>query len=150
GVAIKDYKMEVVRDAMNHYEIHAVTIKPIRGRQTTVRFRIPVVDADGRFTSNGTQYSMKTQRADLPIRKVNSTRVALTSSYNKTLVDHSARKVDNYERWLLATRKNLALDNNDQTITQMRFGECFPAEEKLPRLYTLLSKQITEFPSGDY
>lgn len=64
GVAIKDYKMEVVRDAMNHYEIHAVTIKPIRGRQTTVRFRIPVVDADGRFTSNGTLYSVKTQRAD--------------------------------------------------------------------------------------
>lgn len=64
GVAIKDYKMEVVRDAMNHYEIHAVTIKPIRGRQTTVRFRIPVVDADGRFTSNGTKYTMKTQRAD--------------------------------------------------------------------------------------
>lgn len=64
GVAIKDYKVEVVRDAMNHYEIHAVTIKPIRGRQTTVRFRIPVVDKDGRFISNGVVYYSKFQRAD--------------------------------------------------------------------------------------
>lgn len=150
GVAIKDYKMEVVRDAMNHYEIHAVTIKPIRGRQTTVRFRIPVVDADGRFTSNGTLYSVKTQRADVPIRKINSTRVALTSYYNKTFVDRSARKVDNYERWLLATIKASALDNNDNTITNIRLGACFAAEEKLPRLYTLLSKEITEFRSGEY
>lgn len=150
GVAIKDYKVEVVQDAMNHYEIHAVTIKPIRGRQTTIRFRLPVVDADGRFTSNGTKYSMRTQRVDIPIRKVNSTRAALTSYYNKTFVDRSARKVDNYERWLLATIKTLALDNNDQTITNIRLGSCFAAEEKLPRLYTLLSKEITEFRSGDY
>jgi len=64
GVAVKDYKVEVVRDAMNHYEIHSVTIKPIRGRQTTVRFRVPVVDKDGRFMSNGVLYRMKWQRAD--------------------------------------------------------------------------------------
>lgn len=64
GVAVKDYKVEVVRDVMNHYEIHSVTIKPVRGRQTTIRFRIPVVDKDGRFISNGVVYRMKWQRAD--------------------------------------------------------------------------------------
>jgi hypothetical protein len=64
GVAVKDYSVETVRDAMNHYEIHTVTVKPVRGRQSTLRFRLPVVDDDGRFISNGVTYKMRLQRAD--------------------------------------------------------------------------------------
>lgn len=150
GVAVKDYKVDVVRDVMNHYEIHAVTLKPIRGRQTTVRFRLPVVDKDGRFMSNGVVYRMKLQRADVPIRKVADNRVALTSYYNKTFVERSKRKVDDYERWLLAQLKLAGMDNTDTTVTDLRLGDCFASEEQLPRIYTLVSKAITEFKSGDY
>jgi len=64
GVSVKDYTVEVVQDNMSHYEMHSVTLKPVRGRQSTVRFRIPVVDDDGRFMSNGTQNRMRLQRAD--------------------------------------------------------------------------------------
>ena len=150
GVAVKDYKVEVVRDAMNHFEIHSVTIKPIRGRQTTVRFRIPVVDKDGRFVSNGVTYRMKWQRADLPLRKVNDFRVAMTSYYNKIFVDRSKRKTDDFERWLLAALKEAAIDTNNPMITDMRLGNAFAEEARLPRMYTLVSKQITEFKSGEY
>lgn len=150
GVAVKDYKVEVVRDAMNHYEIHSVTIKPIRGRQTTVRFRVPVVDKDGRFMSNGVLYRMKWQRADLPIRKVNDFRVALTSYFNKVFVDRSKRKTDDYERWLLSTIKAAALKADDATITDLKLGNVFQEELQLPRIYSMLAKQITEFKSGAY
>jgi len=64
GVSVKDYSVETVHDAMNHYEVHTVTLKPVRGRQSTVRFRLPVVDDDGRFVSNGVTYRMRLQRAD--------------------------------------------------------------------------------------
>ncbi|ARV77364.1 RNA polymerase beta subunit [Pseudomonas phage Noxifer] len=150
GVAVKDYKVEVVRDAMNHYEIHSVTIKPIRGRQTTVRFRVPVVDKDGRFMSNGVMYRMKWQRADLPIRKVNDFRVALTSYFNKVFVDRSKRKTDDYERWLLAAIKATALDQKDESITDLRLGTVFQEELTLPRAYSMIAKQITAFNSGAY
>lgn len=150
GVAVKDYKVEVVRDAMNHYEIHAVTIKPIRGRQTTVRFRIPVVDKDGRFVSNGVTYRMKWQRGDIPLRKINDFRVAMTSYYNKIFVDRSKRRTDDFERWLLAAIKAASMDAQDTSVTDIRLGYAFAEETHLPRMYTLVSKQITEFNSGEY
>lgn len=86
----------------------------------------------------------------LPLRKINDFRVAMTSYYNKTFVDRSKRKTDDYERWLLATLKLAGVDNNNTTITDIRLGDCFATEEHLPRIYTLVSKQITEFKSGDY
>ena len=64
GVVIRDYQVEVVRDAMNHMEIHTVVAKPICGPQSTLRFQVPVVDEYGRFISNGSDYRMRLQRAD--------------------------------------------------------------------------------------
>jgi hypothetical protein len=150
GVAIKDYKVEVVRDAMNHYEIHSVTIKPIRGRQTTVRFRIPVVDKDGRFISNGVIYRTKWQRADKPIRKVNDFRVALTSYFNKIFVDRSKRKTDDFERWITSQIKARADDAKDTTVTDIHTGNSFVEELHLPRIYSIMAKEITSFTSGQY
>lgn len=64
GIMVKDYQVETVNDPMNHYQIHTVTIKPVRGRQSTLRFRLPVVDRDGRFISNGKKNRMRLQRTD--------------------------------------------------------------------------------------
>lgn len=86
----------------------------------------------------------------LPIRKVNDFRVALTSYYNKTFVDRSKRRTDDYERWLLTTLKEIGVNGEDDRITDMRLGNVFAAETPLPRIYTMLSKQISEFRSGDY
>lgn len=145
GVTVKDYKVETVRDAMNHYQIHSVTLKPVRGRQSTVRFRLPVVDADGRFISNGTQRRLRLQRADVPIRKVNPTRVALTSYYNKTFVDRSERSVNNYDRWLIRQITDRGLDPSDQTVTDVRFSNVFLMTQQLPRIYTMLARRFAGF-----
>lgn len=64
GVSVIDYKIEVQHDAMNQFEVHRVTLKPVRGRQSTVVFRLPVVDEDGRFISNGNKVRARLQRVD--------------------------------------------------------------------------------------
>lgn len=64
GISVKDYQVETVENSMDHYQIHTLTLKPVRGKQSTVRFRLPVVREDGRFVSNGTEYRMRLQRAD--------------------------------------------------------------------------------------
>lgn len=64
GLMVNDYKVETVMDAMNHYQIHTVQVKPIKGRQSTLRFRVPVIDRDGRFISNGKPNRARLQRAD--------------------------------------------------------------------------------------
>ncbi len=64
GLMVNDYKIETVMDSTNHYQIHTVVVKPIKGRQSTLRFRVPVIDKDGRFTSNGKKVRSRLQRAD--------------------------------------------------------------------------------------
>lgn len=150
GVAIKDIQREEVRDAMNHYHKFSVTIKPLRGRQSTVHFRFPVVDKDGRYISNGTKYRWKLQRADLPIRKVNPARVALTSYYNKTFVDRSARSRDDYDRWLTREIRGRGQNAQDNSITDLRLGNVFDHELTLPRIYTLLAREFIGFKAGGY
>lgn len=150
GIAVKDYKVETVENAMDHYQIHTVTLKPVRGKQSTVRFRLPVVDEQGRFTSNGTQYSMRLQRADVPIRKVSPTRVALTSYYNKVFVDRSPRTVNDFGRWLTNEVVNRGLDPDDTRITQLRLSNTFNQKLVLPRIYTLMAQRVISLQAGDY
>lgn len=150
GIAVKDYKVETVENAMDHYQIHTVTLKPVRGRQSTVRFRLPVVDDEGRFLSNGTRYSQRLQRADIPLRKVSPTRVALTSYYNKVFVDRSPRTVHDYGRWLTNAIVTRGLDDDDPRVSEMRLSNTFNQRATLPRIYTLMAQRIAAMTAGEY
>ncbi|AEH03634.1 RNA polymerase beta subunit [Pseudomonas phage PhiPA3] len=148
GIAVTDIKMEEVQDAMNHYQSFTVTVKPIRGRSSQLRFRIPVIDRDGRFRSNGVTYRQRMQRADVPIRKVNPTRVALTSYYNKTFVSRSGLAVNNYDVWLVRQITARALDPNDQSITNVRYAELDQSAYVLPRVYSAMGGAFQAFDNG--
>ncbi len=145
GIMIKDYRMEVVRDAMNHFEIHTVTFKPVHGKQSTKIFRIPVIDKDGRYVSNGTKKQLKWQRADVPIRKVNPSRVALTSYKNKIFIDRSPKSVNDYEKWLTKAIIGINEDVNDERVIDLKLSNVFDQSKFLPRIYTLLAKTMVGF-----
>lgn len=149
GVSVIGYEVEEVRNAMNHYEIHSVTLKPIRGKPGVVRFRVPVVDRDGRFTSNGVTYRQRLQRADIPIRKVKPTTVALTSYYNKTFVSRSDLAAHNYDAWITRTIRERALDKDDERITAVLYAELDQSQFTLPRIYTQLGSAFRGFTAGD-
>lgn len=64
GVAVTNWQMETVQDALNNYQVHTLTLKPIKSKAFTVKFSLPVIDEDGRFTSTGVTYKQRTQRGD--------------------------------------------------------------------------------------
>ncbi|WDS62204.1 RNA polymerase beta subunit [Pseudomonas phage D6] len=148
GTAVTNYEVEEVRNAMNHYEIHKVTLKPIRGKPGTVYFRLPVVDRDGRYMSNGVTYRMRMQRADLPIRKVKPDTVAMTSYYNKTFVMRSHLAAHNYDAWITRQIRERALDPEDDRITGVLYAELDQSAYALPRVYTQLGSAFRGFSSG--
>lgn len=150
GIAVKDYQVEVVKDNSSDFTVHSVTVKPIRGRARVVRFIIPNVNQDGRYTANGTQYFMIDQRADVPIRKVNASRVSLTSYYNKTFVDRSARASNDYGRWLTDQVIKRGNDLKDDRITGVRQSDVFDQQYRLPRVYSLFAMKMISFESGEY
>lgn len=64
GVSIQDYDIERVRNINDDFDIHSVRLTTIAGKQSTLRFRMPVVDENGQFKVGGVKSKMRKQWAD--------------------------------------------------------------------------------------
>lgn len=145
NVAVKDYKIERKEDAVNAYEIHRVTVKPLRGGKSVLEFRVPIFDEQNKFMSNGNKQVMRLQRIDLPIRKVKPNRVVCSSYYGKIFVERVTRKASNYGDWLAQTIIKRGFDNEDTSITQLELNSVFTRKEKLPYTYTSVAASVGRF-----
>jgi hypothetical protein len=144
GAAVIDYRVTVHRDAKNHYELHSISLKGTLGKVGTVHQRIPVIDEDGRFLSNGVTYRQRLQRGDLPIRKVDSDKVALTSYINKTFVTRSRLALHNYDAWMARQVRT------SEAVTGILSAELDQRKYKLPRIYSMMGKTFRGFTVGEY
>lgn len=143
GVSVTDYKVNRYTTLHDDYEIHSLKIIPVVGAESTINFKVPVVREDGTFLSSGVRYRMRKQWGDLPIRKVDRFKVALTSYYSKLFVIRSERMTNNYDAWLLRNF-NIGM-SDDKRITAIRYRNCFNQTEKLPRDYTIMSTLVSSF-----
>lgn len=148
GVSVTDVKVREDEDINNHTLSFNVTVKPIRGRASQLHFRIPVVDKDGRFKANGVISRQRQQRVDIPYRKVNSAKVALTSYFNKTFVMRSDRADNDFDIWLSRQITSRATDPTNDTVTNPKFSELDQSAYHLPRIYTALGKTFSGFDNG--
>ena len=64
GVAVTDYQVKRVVDAVDKYDMYTVKLTPVKGQPSTVRFKLPVVEEDGTFLAGGVKVRYRTQRAD--------------------------------------------------------------------------------------
>lgn len=149
GVAIHSYNIENVQDVQDDYEIHTVRLVPVTGKPSTIRFRLPTVHDDGTFVVGGVKYIYRSQRVDIPIRKISADRVALTSYYSKMFVYRSERKANSYEDWILNFISRVGLDRNNDLVTHISLTDCFDPELKVPRIYSILSKRFSKLTIGD-
>lgn len=145
GVAVTSYEVEDVEDVLNHYEIHTIRLTPATGQSSTIRFKIPKVDSDGSYLANGVRYSLRKQRGDVPIRKVDSKRVALTSYFGKVFVDRSERAVNDYPKWLCNKIRAIGLDDKDPRVTDMKPSNVFDPLLNVPKLYSMLAQNFRRF-----
>lgn len=145
GIAVTDYKVDRITDAVSDYELHTVTLQPAVGRQSTVTFRLPKIQSDGTFLSNGASYRLRKQRSELPIVKVSPIKVALTSYYSKLFVEKSERAVFNYDRWIVNALIAAALDSQNQNIDSIRISKASDNTVKTPRIYSALSERCAGF-----
>ena len=145
GLCVTGYDVEDVDDVMGAYRIHTVRVVPTEGAASTLRFRLPVVDEDGTFTSNGVKYRMRKQKGDLPIRKIAPGRVALTSYYGKVFVSRSTKRVNDYGTWLTNAIMAAGLDAQGGLVAQMHTAPVFDNFFVCPRLYSTLAMSFRSF-----
>ncbi|MNP88989.1 hypothetical protein D3C85_13830 [compost metagenome] len=151
GVAVTGYNIETVRNAVSHYEVHSVQLTPVTGKPSTVRFRVPVVDKRGVYISNGQRYRARTQKGDVPIRKVSSSRVALTSYYSKVFVDRSQRNVFNYGTWIAKQIVTKGQNPEDTSILNVKMAAVSDSSLDVPSIYSIIGSRVMAFESeGHY
>lgn len=148
-VSVTDYTVDVTKDAMNHYETHTLRVTPTGGVPSVVRQIIPVVKEDGTFIYNGNTCMMRAQRADLPIRKVTDTRVALSSYYGKCFVERSSRRRFNYSAWLVNALVVKCQDPQDPHIKNASLSNVTNFTVDVPNIYARLGTRISYFEIGE-
>jgi hypothetical protein len=150
GVAVTDYRVEKVVDAMNRYEMHAVELTPVGGSKSTFRFKLPLPDSEGIIVSAGVKYRYRTQRSDVPIRKTKPHEVAINSYYNKTFIRRSTKVVDDYGNWL-RNQVTLEISGTDNpNITNPLLGNCFDNEVVASRSFGALSQKFRRLEVGGH
>lgn len=149
-VAITNYTVSKTVDGMDEVETHTVTLVPAKGKSSTVSFTIPTVRKDGTFKVKGNRYYLRTQRGDVPIRKVLPHRVALTTYVNKLFVERSELARFNYDKWIGNTLVAMGLDNDQTAVTDLIIRESFSDDYRTPSVYAAVSHRVAEFTSGAY
>ena len=144
GTIVKDYKVEMIEDAMSRYEIHKITLQPVGGRPVTLPVRIPTPDENGKLKVNDKLYAIRDQRVDIPIRKVKPDRVALTSYLRKLFVERTPAKAYSVGQYMARRLTERANDPEDKRVISYVLRNVFKAKFKLPLQYTEIAERISD------
>ena len=120
-------------------ETHVVSIKPLNGQPSTLRFVIPKPKEDGTFNISENTYRMRKQRQQVPIYKVSPTQVALNSYYGKIFINKAIKKTYTYGYWLC--KKLLTMDN----VSNVTPGELDVPDVNLFKLYGDIARGVMFF-----
>jgi len=149
GIIITDYSVEVEKSALGNYEIHSLKLKPMDGKESTVYFRLPVIDEEGEMVVSGIKVRMRKQKTDLPIRKISPTRVALTSNYSKLFIFRTERKAFNEYNYIVDYIKSDYL-SEAKVVKKIYPGNVFDNTIKLPTLVASLAQNFRIIELNDY
>lgn len=145
GMIIDDFTITKSDSILGGVETHSVTVQPITGgRSFTLKPLLPTFNPDGTFKMSGNTYVLTKQRADLPIRKISSSEVSLSSYYgNKLFIERARLKANDIGYWFKQqiNKKNY----NDPRLTSLVSLSCDNEGIKLPKDYEIISRYIQSF-----
>jgi hypothetical protein len=143
GIAVTGIERGKTEDISGSTFDYKINFTPIKGVPSTVSFRIPEVKPNGTYRVGGSDYYLRWQRVDLPIRKTSPREVALTSYCSKVFVQRSEKRAYDYYRWLSHQIVALANDKENSVVSSYRPGDVFDHTlTKSPRIYGALSRKF--------
>jgi len=139
GIALNNFKHEVVNSVEGRYGILSVQFHPVNGEQSTHVIRYPMVEDDGTFMVDGVKSHMQLQRRERPIRKINRWKVALSSYYDiRLMVTRSQKVVDDMGLWLA---KQILL-RGQEGVLEFNRGSKFNQNYQAPRIYSAIATKF--------
>lgn len=149
GVIIKGYEVDRVGTSSGKYDVHKLTLKPLRGKESTVYFRLPTINDEGEMIVSGIKLRMRRQRTEVPIRKIGPARVALTTAYGKLFVERTERRA--YDKYAQITTR-IKDDYLQQTgkIKRILPGNVYNNLSHVPNAYAMMSRDFKEVSTDEY
>ena len=147
GTALLDLNRETIITADSKYDVYKMKLQPVdNGNQSTRQFRLPKVASDGSFTINGVKSYAQLVRMDLPVRKINPVKVAISSYYDKKLmIERSAYKVDDYNHWL---KTNIIQKSYEDKSITVKLGSFKSELKEVCWYYSVLASRFKEITVG--
>lgn len=71
----------------------------------------------------------------------------MTSYYNKTFVQRSGKKTNDYGGWLTSRITAMGIDDNDPRVSNVKLSNVFEQTDKTPRVYAMIARCIRQFES---
>lgn len=143
GIAVTNFEREEYSDALSKTVDYRIKVSPVHGKESTLSFQLPKVDKNGKYMINGVRYYMRKLRADMPIRKINTHEVALTSYYGKMFVERSQKKVASYDNWITSAIVSDILSENGK-IKGAVYGNSYGENQPVPRIYSAIAQTYLE------
>ena len=142
GVTVTKHEVERTDNIVSRYDYHSLGLHPIEGNGVSLNFRLPMPDKEGIYINNGVEYSLKKQKKDLPIRKIDETEVHLSSYYpGKLMISVSALKVDSEANQIVDTI-NKVINIKDSELSAVPIPVYYN-DIVVPRIYSILSSEYS-------
>lgn len=148
-IVIKDYQVEKLTSSTGQSELHKLTLKPLKGKESTIYFRLPVINDEGEFISGGVKYRMRRLMIDAPLRKISPVRVGITSNYSKVFIGRTERKAFDPYNFIAEQIKHDYLDNKGN-ISKIAPANRYRNTLKLPNTYAAMSRHFNDITTPQY
>lgn len=137
GVFLTDVKVESKTNELNKTVNYVFKYEDINGKTSSINLTLPDINKYGHMYINGVKKLMKKQMVDLPIVKVSSTRVSLSSAMNKTIVERTLATAYSFDKYIGTILKKLSLIPG---ITVDTISASVSINEPIAYEYTALAK----------
>ena len=64
GIIVQDVQVDKQPSIIGGYEVHTLKVKPIDGDSSIIRYKLPIINNDGSYTTNSNTYKLRKQKAD--------------------------------------------------------------------------------------
>jgi hypothetical protein len=144
GVVIKQHHVDITGDnILGVEEHHRIEIKPLNGKPSVLKFKLPKVNEDGSFDMSGNKYVMVKQRGEKPIHKKGPNEVVLSTYYGKTFIVRHYDKAHDIGFALQKQINQLSLKSDDwSNLIPINYDL---KDNEVPKLYAIIARYINHF-----
>ena len=145
---IKDIEVTSEKSIMGEVLDYQVELLGLDGKPHKFNVKLPKIEEDGTFTVSSNKYILRKQKADLPIRKIDYNRVALTTYYGKLFITKAAYKKDDAGFWF--KKQLLKKYDDDKEFTNLVMLSNIAYDVTLPTDYTTIARYTKSFVYKGY